>query len=311
MLLPLSGRDAGLGQRMQNAATLGGQALPVFDTGPTPEGAAAAAQQAVGAGATVLAGPLYASATRAVLAAIPRDIPVISLSNDTSLAQDGAFVMGVTPFQSTQTILSFSAQRGVRSVVVLAPEGPLANRFAQATQRLGPGLDLRIGTRLVGASIGADLASDLRSALDGRLPDAVYLPAGGGTLQQLADAADRTGSLIVGSTQWNGTSALSSPSLEGAFYSAPDPAEFAPFSLTFRDRFQTDPGIVTAVAHDAAALAASVSVARDGPRRALLSSDGHTGALGRYRFAANGAASRNLAVMQLQGGSPFLVSQTT
>ena len=307
MLLPLSGQSAALGEKMKRAAEIAGRRLPVFDTGSNPDGAAVAAQRAVESGATVLAGPLYATSTRAVLTAIPREVPVLSLSNDATLAQDGAFVMGVTPYQSTETILNFTAGRGVRSIVVMAPDGPLANRFAQAAQRLGPGLDLRIGTRLVGAGVGSDLAADLRAALDGRLPDAVYLPAGGASLQPLAGAVDRTGSLIVGSTQWNGTAALAAPSLEGAFYPSPDPAEFAPFSLTYRDRFQADPGIVTALAHDAAALAQTVSRSQDGPRRALLMPSGHTGALGRYRFAANGAASRDLSVMQLQGGSPFLV----
>jgi hypothetical protein len=293
---------------MQHAVRQGASRLPVYDTGATPEGAAEAARRAVGEGASVLAGPLYASGTRAVLAAVPREVPVLSLSNDATLGAEGAFVMGVTPFQSTDTILRFSAEQGARSVVMLAPQSPIGARFAEASRRVGPGLDLRVGTRFVSANPGGDLSSELRAALDGRLPDAVYLPSADGSLPTLATAADRTGSSLIGSTQWNGSAALSIPALEGAYFSSPDPASFSAFSLKYRDRHNTEPGIVTALAHDAAALADRVRRARGGARRALLDRKGHEGALGRYRFAADGKAQRDLAVLQLQGGSPFLVS---
>jgi ABC-type branched-subunit amino acid transport system substrate-binding protein len=293
---------------LQSAAEIGGRRLPVYDTGSTPEGASQAAAKAVADGATVLAGPLFAASTRAVLQAVPRDVPVLSLSNDATLGPEGAFVLGVTPFQSTSTILDFSARRGIQSVVVMAPDTAFGQRFAQAAQRVGAARDLRVGARLSNASVGADLASDLRSALNGRLPDTVYLPAGGASLGVLAEAVDRTGSPIIGSTQWNGHAALASPALEGAFFSSPDPAAFQPFSLKYKDRFKSDPGIVAAIAHDAAKLAKEIERSRSGARSALLSAEGHAGALGRYRFAANGQAQRELSVLQLQGGSPFVVS---
>jgi ABC-type branched-subunit amino acid transport system substrate-binding protein len=308
MLLPVSGKAARLGQSLRQAAELGGRRLPVYDTGSTPEGAAEAARRAVSEGASVLAGPLYATSTRAVLRAIPRDVPVLSLSNDATLGADGAFVMGVTPFQSTDRILRFSAQQGVQSVVMLAPESPIGARFAEASRRVAPGLDLRIGTSFVGARPGSDLSSELRAALDGRLPDAVYIPSADASLPVLAAAVDQTGTNIFGSTQWNGSAALATPALEGAYFSSPDPSSFAPIALKYRDRFDVEPGMVAALAHDAAALAAGVRKARGGARRALLSAKGHAGAMGGYRFAADGRAQRSLSVLQLQGGSPFLVS---
>ena len=308
LLLPTTGAQAALGKQLQSAAEIGGRRLPIYDTASTPEGAAQAAANAVSDGASVLAGPLFAASTRAVLQAVPRDVPVLSLSNDATLGPEGAFVLGVTPFQSTSTILDFSAKRGIQTVVVMAPDTAFGQRFVQAAKQVGASRDLRVGARLTNAGVGSDLLSDLRNALNGRLPDTVYLPSGGPSLGSLADAVDRTGSPIIGSTQWNGNGALASSALEGAFFSSPDPATFQPFSLKYKDRFKSDPGIVAAIAHDAAQLAKQIEKSKKGARAALLASKGHEGALGRFRFAANGQAQRELSVLQLQGGSPFVVS---
>ena len=72
LLVPLSGRHADLGQSMLNAAQVAlfdiadqrFELLP-YDTGGTPDGAAAAAQFAVGDGVSVILGPLLAGSVQA------------------------------------------------------------------------------------------------------------------------------------------------------------------------------------------------------------------------------------------------------
>ena len=100
LLLPLTGTLSALGQNMARAASLVTQASPegsapqVYDTLDTADGAAQAARQAIGNGAKILIGPLRADQTPAVLA-VAGNVPVITFSNDDTLAAQGAAAEGV------------------------------------------------------------------------------------------------------------------------------------------------------------------------------------------------------------------------
>ncbi len=106
LLVPLSGANAGVGRSIANAtmlALLDTQAKSVRITNyDTAGGAAAAASRAIAEGAQLILGPLLADNARAV-APIARaaGVPVLSFSNDTSVAGPGTYVMGyVRPSRS-------------------------------------------------------------------------------------------------------------------------------------------------------------------------------------------------------------------
>ena len=123
LLLPLTGANATIGKNMANAASLavlGRDAAaqpPVFDTGDTAEGAAAAAVAALARGARLLMGPLRADQTPAVLA-VAGQVPVVTFSNDETMADAGAFVMGVTPAQSVSAMFSYARAQGLSRIAV-------------------------------------------------------------------------------------------------------------------------------------------------------------------------------------------------
>ena len=125
---------------MLAAASLGGNAtgpgaeVEVVDAGDSPETAVAAAQKAMDGGAKMLLGPLFSGQSRAVAEAVGRGTPVVSLSNDSSIAGDNLFVFGITPQQSAKSILGFAATRGKRNVVTVVPPGPFGALSAQAAQ---------------------------------------------------------------------------------------------------------------------------------------------------------------------------------
>ncbi|MBN8898914.1 MAG: penicillin-binding protein activator, partial [Rhodospirillales bacterium] len=112
ILLPLSGPRADLGQAMLQAAQLALPApdsppLSVKDTRGTPEGAAAAAQQAMAEGVGIILGPLTSAETAAV-APIARNagVPVLAFTNDPSQAQPGVWTLGITPGQQIRRLLA-------------------------------------------------------------------------------------------------------------------------------------------------------------------------------------------------------------
>jgi ABC-type branched-subunit amino acid transport system substrate-binding protein len=140
LLVPLSGRQADLGHSMLDAAQLAlfdiadqrFELLP-YDTGGTPEGAAAAAQFAVGDGVSVILGPLLAGSVQAVApSAWAANIPVIAFSSDRSVAGDGVYVMGFTPGSEVARVVSYAYSQGLMRFALLAPDNAYGARVVTA-----------------------------------------------------------------------------------------------------------------------------------------------------------------------------------
>jgi len=130
LMLPLSGRNAGLGAAMRNAAQLAlfdladkNFELVFHDTGATPAEAADAAQLAVGDGVSLMLGPLLAASVRAVVpSARTAGINVIAFSNDRQVAGDGVFTMGFLPGDQVRRVAGFARSKGFSRFAVLAPD---------------------------------------------------------------------------------------------------------------------------------------------------------------------------------------------
>lgn len=129
VLVPLTGPRAQLGEIMLQAAQLalfdaGDDRIILLprDTRGTPEGAAAAAQAAVDDGARMMVGPIFSTAIRGA-APIAREfgVPLIGFSTDRSAAGNGVYILGFTPEQQVDRIISFAASNGRNRVAALIP----------------------------------------------------------------------------------------------------------------------------------------------------------------------------------------------
>lgn len=142
LLLPLSGPSAAVGQSMLNAAELAIFETPVetlallpYDTGGTPEGAAAAAERAIVRGAQVILGPLLAKSVQAVTPlAQEAGIQVVAFSNSREVAGDGVFILGFDPQQQVTAITKYALAQGLSRIAVLAPQGAYGDVVVQAIQ---------------------------------------------------------------------------------------------------------------------------------------------------------------------------------
>lgn len=129
LLLPLSGPNASLGQGMLDAAQIalfdvqGGRvALLPRDTRGSPDGAVAAARDALDQGARLLIGPLTASEVEAVKpVAAERGVAVLGFTTAVNFAGNGTYVMGLLPSEDVRRVVSFAHQKGAQRVAVLAP----------------------------------------------------------------------------------------------------------------------------------------------------------------------------------------------
>lgn len=140
LLLPLSGRNEPIGQAMLDAAQ-----MAVFDladdrfllvprdTGGTSDGAVAAAQDALAAGAQLLLGPLFSAEAAAVKpVALSAGVPVLSFSNDWSIAGSNLWVLGFQPQDQVRRVAGFAMSRGIGTFGALAPTTPYGDAALDA-----------------------------------------------------------------------------------------------------------------------------------------------------------------------------------
>ena len=306
LLLPLTGAAAAIGQNMARAASLatGGadpdRSPPVIDTGDTAEGAAQAAQQALAQGAKILMGPLRADQTPAVLAVAGR-VPVISFSNDDTLAAKGAFVMGITPAQSVAAMFSYARAQGMTRIAVVGSDSPLGKATATSAREVAAAGGITLTAILLRDPAAGGLVGALRKA-GGSLPQAVFLPDGGRTLAGFAKALAGSGIQLLGSVQWGVADPAADANLSGAWFAAPPTDLFLPFADRFQAAFGEAPGVVAALGHDAALMAMGLGQAKAVGRKGILRAGGFTGVLGPYRFQDNGRCQRDLAVLTQENG---------
>lgn len=315
LLLPLSGKGAGLGQSMVNAAQLAvfdvapqGFELMPRDTGSTPEQTARAAKEAKDSGAKIIIGPLFAADVAAVRPVVQdSEVNLLALSTDTSLAQPGLYVMGFAPAPQVDRIVAYAASKGAKRFAALIPQGPygvlVQRQFEMAVSHEGGTI-----VAVEGASHISALAQKKNEI------DALFLPLAGGELRRVAGQLASVGfnkdrTMLLGTGLWDEASvAAGEPFLEGALYAAPEPEKRAPFIEAYLKNYGQQPPRLATLAYDATALAAVL--ARSGgrfDRIAITNPSGFAGLDGIFRFAPDGHVERGLAVHALTSSGSKIV----
>ena len=171
LLLPLTGPHADLGQAMADAAALAlfdinspDLELIVRDTAGTAMGAEIAARDVVAANPDLIVGPLFATDVEAVSrVARQAGINMISLSSDRRAAINGAYIMGLDPFQQVDRVVSYAAEQGYTRFATLAPGGSFGSQMVQALRDSA----LAHGVEVVGVSFYDPASQDLADVVRG------------------------------------------------------------------------------------------------------------------------------------------------
>ena len=346
LLLPLSGPTAGLGQAMLDAAMLatfdmaGDEfVLRPYDTAGTPEGAAAAAQRALGEGAQLILGPLFAAEARAVgPIAASANVNVLAFSNDRSVAGGDVNVMGFMPEAQVGRIVAYARAKQIERFAVIAPNNDYGNAVVNglraALDATGgqladvalyePGTDdlapvVRNLAHYDGPRRGAiqalqgknDAASKdaLRKLQDQNAAelgfDALLVAESGSKLRSLASLLpyydiDPSKVKILGAQGWDDPTLGTEPALLGAWYAAPPPEARADFEKRFETTFRRKPQRLASLAYDAAALAAVVARTTGFSADALHQPSGYAGVDGIFRLRPDGLIERGMAVVEVQ-----------
>lgn len=342
VLAPLSGNAAPIGRDLVDAAKLalfdvsGDLVLLERDTGATPEAAAAAAQEAIAAGAELIVGPLFANATRAVAeVARAQNRRVLSFSNDATVAGNGVYVLGFRPEEQVRRIVSYAASRGLQRIAALAPNdayGTLAAAAFRSAVAERPGAPN--GPVAVYPADGRDpsgvVAQLLRRGRPGQAAapagtdqpappppaayDAILIADGGLRLKQIAallafNDVDPAATKLLGTRRWQEDPAvLADPTLRGAWVAEVTPAAEETFRRHFGEVYGRAPHPLAALAYDATALAALLASSdRTFPTDLLTDPQGFAGHSGIFRLRPDGTTEHGLAVLEVQDGGGLAV----
>src|SRR3954469_11272586 len=320
LILPLSAAgNAGVAaQSMKNAAEMAlaefqnpNVQLLIKDDGGSPQGAQQGTQQALGEGAEIILGPLFAASVPATAQLTrTRGTSVIAFSTDSSVAGRGVYLLSFLPESDVNRIIDYAAGTGKRSFAALVPDNAYGNvveaAFKQAVGRKGGRVvafekytaDRSAAVRTVTAALGS--ADALMIADDGEsvVATADALTAAGVNLRNIQ---------LLGTGLWDNPRVFASPALQGGLYAAPDPSGFRSFAGRYRTRFGGDPVRTATLAYDAVALVAALSRTQGAQRFAaetLTNPSGFAGIDGLFRFRSDGTNERGLAVMKVaQGGA--------
>lgn len=322
LLVPMSGANGDVGNSIANAAT-----MALLDTNAsnlrittydTAHNARRAARKAIADGNKLILGPLLANNVAQVLAeARPANVPLISYSNDATVAGPDVFVMGHIPNQSIRRTVQYAHDRGARLFGAIMPEGDYGAASKAALQSaIGEFGGRLVATESYRRGNTSIISAAQRLKSDGEM-DAILI-ADGARLAALAAGElkpDGTGSYqLLGTELLSGeTSVPRTSALHGAWFSAVSDDRFRRYVDSYRQRFGSQPHRISTLGFDSVLLTLKVAqswkVGRSFPQSQMYEKGGFLGVDGPFRFMRNGVAERAMEVREVRDGSVVIISK--
>ncbi len=321
LLVPMTGPNAGVGQSIANATTLAlldTKADKVrITTYDTSMGAAAAANKALAEGNRLILGPLLAEDARIVGPIAARaKVPVISFSNDISVAGDGVYIMGYNPNQSIDRVVEFAKAKGLSKFAALIPKGVYGERSGTSLLRAVEAEGGTVVSMQTFDRTPASMTAAVKKLQASSSYDALLIADSGRVAMQLAPIVRKNGGAtarLLGTELWNTDRGLAStPALRGAWFASVSDGLYGQLAGKYRARYGSAPFRLSALGYDAVLL--TVRIARDWkpgttfPAARLRDAGGFSGIDGAFRFGRNGIAERALEVSEVSAGTYTVVA---
>ncbi len=325
LILP-TGADAqtaAIGKALRQAAELAvfdlnqpGLQLVVKDDRGSEEGARAAVGEAIAGGAEMILGPLFSRATAAAAPeARKAGVPIISFSNDRTVAGNGVYLLSFLHDQEVSRIVDYSARQGRSRMVALLPKDALGDQLEQslraATARSGVTL-VALDRYALNTNAILAPARKIHDAIKAASPEApvnaLFLPGGEDTMPMVAPfipylGIDTKQVQLLGIGGWDTPMVAREKAFAGGWFAAPDPKGWQTFSERFSKSYGTRPPRVASLAYDAVGIAAAFTGEGRGSRYGapnLTRASGFSGIDGRFRLSASGLVERELAVLEVR-----------
>ncbi len=311
LLVPMSGPNAPVGQAIANATT-----MALLDTNAqnvrittydTALGAGLAANKAILDGNRLILGPLLADEVVAVASvARPAKVPMITYSNDATVADRDVFVLGQVPAQAIARVVGFAQDKGVKSIGAIIPTGAYGQRVSSALMAAARSRGMTVTAVESYDRSNTSVSSAVRRVLAKAPVDALLIGDSGRIALMAAPAAN--GTQLLGTELWNGDASIAkSPSMRGAWFAAVSDKRFGQFEQSYRTRFGASPSRLATLGYDSVLL--TLNVARGWkpgtlfPTAKLYARDGFIGLDGVFRFEPGGVAERAMEVREVGAGT--------
>jgi branched-chain amino acid transport system substrate-binding protein len=319
LLVPLSGVNGRAGNAIANAANLAivdtnntKLRLTVYDTS---SGVEAAAQKAISENNQLILGPIVAEEVKAVVrTAKPLHIPVISFSNDASLAEEGVWLLGFSPAQSVARVVQYAQAHEIRTLVALRPQGLYGERVTTALLQSTNSMGQSVIAVIPYSNMAAVQTSAAKKANDMNA-DALLIADTRKTAAHLvAQYSKAKHPQILGTELWGVDPAPETNApLLGAWYASVPEDNFPSFTAHYRALYGKAPLRIASLGYDALLLvdkiAANWKPERPFPATRLYDKTGYAGVDGIFRFQANGVAERGLQVNQIEKTGVSIISK--
>lgn len=321
IILPLTaeGQGAVVGNSLKNAAEMALAEFPnadltllVKDDRGTPDGARAAAQEALSEGAELIVGPLFAPSVQAAgQVARGANRPVIAFSSDSNVASRGIYLLSFPPENDVNRVIGYAAQQGRKSFAALVPDTAYGKVVEAAFQQAVANRGARVAAI---ERFSSDPAA-MKAAIQRLMPslaqaDALFVPAAADTMPTLGQLLQEAGYnpakvKPLGTGVWNDAGIARVPAIQSGWFASPDTAGFNAFAGRYQQRFNSAPTRTATLAYDAVSLAAALARTQGSQRfseAVLTNGSGFAGADGVFRFRPDGQVERGLAVLELRNG---------
>jgi branched-chain amino acid transport system substrate-binding protein len=329
LILPLTGQGETqrIGVALKQAAELAmfdatnpDIELITKDSRGTPEGAAAAAREAVAEGAEIILGPLLAGEVQAVSGiARQNDVPVVAFSTISSVAGPGVYLLSFLLEEEVAQIVRHAVDNDARSMAALLPD----SAFGTTVERALTTSAKVYGARVVAIERYSSSSQDL-GATAGRIAaavregavQAVMIPEGGEALRQAGFALQQAGfapgqARVLGTGTWDDPLIGTIPIAVGGWFAGVPIDLLRRFQDRYNQTYRSQPPRIASLAYDAVSLA--IILGRDSSRVRFSAAkftdpEGFQGINGLFRFRPNGLVERGLAILEVTPSGPRVIA---
>ncbi|WP_342076619.1 penicillin-binding protein activator [Yoonia sp. SS1-5] len=325
-----SGSDAFLAQNLENAARLAiadlngpDIRLRVYNTGANPTTAASVARQAVGNGAQIILGPLFAEAANAAgVAVADQNVNVLAFSNNPTIAGGNVFVLGATFDNTAKRLVQYASRQGINRFMVLHADDVAGNLGQRAIRNAVTNNGSQVvavesyplSQQGITGSAGRIAASANNAGANGIFTTAAVnadLPILATSLPEAG--VDINSTKLIGLTRWDAVpQAAALPGLQGGLFALPDQSTATLFSSRYAATYGEPPHPLAGLAYDGIAAIGALVASGDRnalTKSALTTSQGFRGTSGAFRLLPNGLNERALAVATIRNNQVVVVEQ--